>query len=407
VESSGASDAGVVGGACAYSHLARANDLEPSVGHRHLLDHCPVHRETSYDPPFVVVSRQADALAMLLQPDLWNNGDGPGVYFQNGGVLGSADGDDHKRQRKVLQDGFRPHVIEHLVPQVEAIGNELWQSVFAEDGDGDFVELFAFPFPAIVIAELLGVPADRREQFGRWSTDIVNGLGGGDLALVDAANMGIYSIVDEVVRARKASIEAGEPLGDDVLSVLTRAHLDGQLQYSEVRRLSQQLLVAGHETTASLLGLMLYRLIERPQLIDQLRADPSLIPEAVEEFLRFDAPVQGLFRTNAADASVAGVEIPGKTKVQVLFAAANRDDAYWEQPDEIRFDRPAGRPHLAFGWGVHHCIGAPLARREGQMTLRWIVERFESVELIGPVTTNETFILRGLTSLPIRWTVRR
>jgi cytochrome P450 len=93
--------------------------------------------------------------------------------------------------------------------------------------------------------------------------------------------------------------------------------------------------------------------------------------------------------------------------VQLLFAAANRDEAYWDEPDEIRFDRPTGRPHLAFGWGVHHCIGAPLARREGQMTLRWILDRFQSVELIGPVATNETFILRGLTSLPIRWKVRR
>jgi cytochrome P450 len=189
--------------------------------------------------------------------------------------------------------------------------------------------------------------------------------------------------------------------------VLTKAHLDGLLTYSEVRRLSQQLLVAGHETTASLLGLMLYRLIRSPHLLDVLRAEPALVPDAVEEFVRFDSPVQGLFRTNAIDTSVGGVAIPARTKAQLLFAAANRDDTYWEGPDEIRFDRPQGRPHLAFGWGVHHCIGAPLARREGEMTLRWILERFETLELIGPVATNETFILRGLTSLPIRWTVRR
>ena len=406
MDSAGADDGGVAS-VCAYSHLEHANDLEPSTGHHHLLTHCPVHREASFDPPFFVVSRQADVLSMLLQPDLWTNGDGPGVFFQRGGVLGSADGDDHRRQRKVLQDGFRPHVIDQLVPRVEAIGDELWRSVFAADGEGDFVELFAFPFPAIVIAELLGVPADRREEFGRWSTDIVNGLGGGDLALVDAANLGIYGIVDEVVRQRTEAIQAGEQLGDDVLSVLTKAHLDGRLQYSEVRRLSQQLLVAGHETTSSLLGMMLYRLMQRPHLFDALRAAPELIPDAVEEFVRFDSPVQGLFRTNTAETVVGGTVVPERTKVQLLFAAANRDDTYWAEPDDIRFDRPPGRPHLAFGWGVHHCIGAPLARREGQMTLRWILDRFDTVELAGPVATNETFILRGLTSLPIRWTVRR
>jgi cytochrome P450 len=151
---------------------------------------------------------------------------------------------------------------------------------------------------------------------------------------------------------------------------------------------------------------MMYRLIQQPELVDELRSDMSLIPFAVEEFLRFDSPVQGLFRTNAEACEIDGVAIPPRTKLQALFAAANRDPAYWESPDEIRFDRPSGRPHLAFGWGIHHCIGAPLARREGQMTLRWILDRFESVEVIGPVTTNETFILRGLTSLPIRWTVR-
>ena len=389
-----------------YSHLEHANDFEPSQGHHHLLEHCPVHLEATYDPPFYVVSRQADVLDVLLQPDLWNNGDGPGVYFQDGGVLGSADGDDHRRQRKVLQDGFRPRMIDNLAPRVEVIGDQLWNTVFSADGEGDFVHLFAFPFPAIVIAELLGVAQHDRDQFGKWSTDIVNGLGGGDLGLVEAANAGIYSIVDALVAQRVARIDKGEELSEDVLSVLTKAYVEGTLQYGEVRRLSQQLLVAGHETTASLLSLMLYRLIENPELVETLRADMTLVPAAVEEFLRYDSPVQGLFRTNAVECAIDGFVIPPRTKLQALFAAANRDPAYWEAPDEIRFDRPSGRPHVAFGWGIHHCIGAPLARREGQMTLRWILERFESFEVIGPVTTNETFILRGLTSLPIRWKVR-
>ena len=391
-----------------YSHLEHANDLEPAAGHHHLIEHCPLHKEDTFDPPFYVVSRHEDVLSMLTDPAQWTNGDGPGVFFQEGGVLGSADDPDHRRQRKVLQDGFRPAAIASLAPRVDIIGRELWDKAFASDGEGDFVTLFAFPFPAIVIAEMLGIRPEDREQFGHWSDDIVNGLGGGDLSLVAIANEGIYGFVDALVAERQEILERGETPPDDLLSVLTVAYRNGDLQYGEVRRLSQQVLVAGHETTASLLSLMLYRLIQQPELVDLLRSDPSLIPWAVEEFLRYDSPVQGLFRTNRDECVVHGEKIEADTKVQLLFAAANRDPEVWQDPDDIQLDRfgPGTKPHLAFGWGVHHCIGNVLARREGQLALRWMVETFEKVELIGPVQVNQPFILRGLTTLPIRWTLR-
>ena len=391
-----------------YSHLEHANDLEPAAGHHHLIEHCPLHKEDTFDPPFYVVSRHEDVLSMLTDPAQWTNGDGPGVFFQEGGVLGSADDPDHRRQRKVLQDGFRPAAIASLAPRVDIIGRELWDKAFASDGEGDFVTLFAFPFPAIVIAEMLGIRPEDREQFGHWSDDIVNGLGGGDLSLVAIANEGIYGFVDALVAERQEILERGETPPDDLLTVLTLAYRNGDLQYGEVRRLSQQVLVAGHETTASLLSLMLYRLIQQPELVDLLRSDASLIPWAVEEFLRYDSPVQGLFRTNRDECVVHGEKIEADTKVQLLFAAANRDPEVWHDPDDIQLDRfgPGTKPHLAFGWGVHHCIGNVLARREGQMALRWMVETFEKVELIGPVQVNQPFILRGLTTLPIRWTLR-
>jgi len=391
-----------------YSHLEHANDLEPAAGHHHLIEHCPLHKEDTFDPPFYVVSRHEDVLSMLTDPAQWTNGDGPGVFFQEGGVLGSADDPDHRRQRKVLQDGFRPAAIASLAPRVDIIGRELWDKAFASDGEGDFVTLFAFPFPAIVIAEMLGIRPEDRQQFGHWSDDIVNGLGGGDLSLVAIANEGIYGFVDALVAERQEILERGETPPDDLLSVLTVAYRNGDVQYGEVRRLSQQVLVAGHETTASLLSLMLYRLIQQPELGDLLRADPSLIPWAVEEFLRYDSPVQGLFRTNRDECVVHGEKIEADTKVQLLFAAANRDPEVWQDPDDIQLDRfgPGTKPHLAFGWGVHHCIGNVLARREGQLALRWMVETFEKVELVGPVQVNQPFILRGFTTLPIRWTLR-
>lgn len=390
-----------------YSHLEHANELEPAAGHHHLLQHCPIHREETHDPPFYVVSRHADVLAMLTDPELWNNRDGSGVFFQRGGVLGGADGDDHRRQRKVLQDGFRPTSIDALAPRVQQIADEIWAEAFGADGEGDFVHLFAFTFPAIVIAELLGVAAQDRERFGAWSNDIVSGLGlGGDPAKAEAATVGIYAIVDALVAERTPSIERGETVPDDMISVLTRAYLAGTLEYGELRRLCQQLLVAGHETTASLISFMLYRLIEHPALAAQLRDDSLLLDVAIEEFLRHESPVQGLFRTNARACPLGDDVLEERTKVQVLFAAANRDPQVWEAPDEIRFDRKGKRQHLAFGWGTHHCIGAALARQEARVALRLMVERFDCVELIGAVAVNQPFVLRGLTTMPIRWTVR-
>jgi cytochrome P450 len=391
-----------------YSHLAHANDLEPSVGHRQLRERCAVHVEDSHQPPFYVISRHADVFDVLTRPNEWRNGDGVGINPQPGGVLGTTDDPDHRRQRRVLQDSFRPAAIARLDDEVERIGDDLWTRAFGEDGEGDFVRLFAFPFPAIVIAALLGVPIDRRDDFGRWSDDIVNSLGGGDFALAEEANRHIFALVDELVEVRAVMFQRGERPPDDLLSVMTLAELEGTLSRGEVRRLSQQVLVAGHETTASLISLMLYRLIEHPELVDRLRDDRGLIPSAVEEFLRYDSPVQGLFRTNPVPSTAGGRELPPGSRLQVLFASANRDADVWGDPDEIRLERhgPGARPHFAFGWGIHHCIGAPLARREAQLALSWMIDRFETIERIGDVAVNEPFILRGLTTLPVRWTVR-
>ncbi|HUS42294.1 MAG TPA: cytochrome P450 [Ilumatobacteraceae bacterium] len=392
-----------------YSHLAHANDVEPSVGHRVLREQCPMHVEESYDPPFHVISRHADVFDVVMRPDEWRNGFGVGVNPSQGGVLGTTDDPDHRRHRRILQDTFRPASIARLDDEVDEIAEELWDRAFGADGEGDFVPLFAFPFPAVVIAALLGVPRDRRDDFGRWSDDIVNSLGGADHSLAEEANRQIFALVDELVGQRRSLHEQGEELPDDVLSVMTLAEIDGALSHREVRQLSQQLLVAGHETTASLISLMLYRVIQQPELIAELRANPGLIEPAVEEFLRFDSPVQGLFRVNPEPSTVRGVELPAGTRLQALFASANRDPDVWDEPDTIRLDRfgPGARAHLAFGWGVHHCIGAALARREGQLALQLMIDRFETIELLGPVEVNDPFVLRGLTTLPIRWTVRQ
>jgi cytochrome P450 len=143
-------------------------------------------------------------------------------------------------------------------------------------------------------------------------------------------------------------------------------------------------------------------------LMAALRADPALVPVAIEEGLRFDSPVQGLFRTNASECTLAGETLPPRSKLQLLFGSANRDPAQWDAPDEFRLDREtkALRRHVAFGWGIHFCIGAPLARLETRLTFDRILARMDDIELAGEPQRNESFVLRGLTSLPLRWTPR-
>jgi cytochrome P450 len=401
-----------------YSHVASAHAFEPFDGYADLRARCPLHAETDHDPPFYVLSRFQDVVDVLKQPSLWNNGDGPGVFYQETGVLGSADDPDHARHRRTLRSAFLPSAMTRLEPRVAAVADELFDEMVPR-GEGDFIELYAFPFPAIAISELLGVSAEDRDHFRHWSLNAVSALTGGDVAAYEEAKNAIADCVEVAIVEREQRLAAADaPAGtgtigtivpDDVSSLLAIAHRDGVLSRDELRHLGYQLLVAGHETTTSLLGLMLYRLLERPELMARLRADPSLLPQAIEEALRFDSPVQGLFRTNATECTLAGQTIPPRTKLQLLFGSANRDKEQFSDADEFRLDRDykeLGR-HVAFGWGIHLCIGAPLARLETRLTFERILARMDDIQLAGEPQRNDSFVLRGLTSLPLRWTPRR
>lgn len=384
-----------------YSHLAQATAFEPTQGYAYLRDECPVYREDAHDPPFYVLSRFDDVRSVLKQPGEWRNHAGPGVFHQEAGVLGSADDPDHARHRRVLRDAFVPTAIERLRPAAEEMADELFDELLPR-GEGDFVELFAFPFPAMVIGELLGVHPEDRDAFREWSGEVVQALTGGSPDDYARSKKKIEDYVEARLREREL---LGGKMPDDALTRLTRAWRDGTLSTAEVRHLGYQLLIAGHETTTSLMGTMLYRLIERPELFAALRADPTLLDVAIEEALRFDSPVQGLFRTNSFACPMHDAVIPADTKMQLLYAAANRDPHRFSDPDEFRLDRDPDelRRHLAFGWGIHFCIGAPLARMETRVTFQRILARMHDVELAGLAVRNESFVLHGLTSLPIRW----
>jgi cytochrome P450 len=390
-------------------YLGGAMAMEPSVLYRTLRDECPLHHVTDHDPDFFVLSRFDDVVSTLLQATQWGNRQGPGVFVQEGGVLGGADDPDHQRHRRVLRDAFLPTVINRMEDHVRELASTMLEEILPL-GACDFVDAFAFPFPALVIGEILGVRAEDRGLFRQWSTAIVDGLTGGDLVRFDEARVAMNRYIDARMAEREPVIgdrTEVEP-DDDVLTRLFLARRNGVVTGGEVRSLALQLLVAGHETTTSLLGLMLQRLIERPELMARLRADRSLLPAAIEEALRFDSPVSGLFRTSTEEHEVRGCPIPAGTKLQLLYGAANRDPAQFPDPDTFRLDRSPTElgKHVAFGWGVHHCIGAPVARLETRVAFDLILDRMDAIEIAGPIERNRSIILHGLTSLPIRWKVR-
>ncbi len=391
-----------------YDFLDRRHRLEPGALQAHLAVEEPVHRVEGHEPPFFVVARHADVTSMLRDVHQWPSAQGPGVEYTPGGVLGATDRPDHTRQRRVVAPAFTPAAMAALEPRVAALADELFDAIVPLE-QGDFVPLFAGPLPAIVIAELLGVPPEDRDRFREWSDDIVVGLGGEDLdqqaRTRDELGRYLMAAIDERVGAQR---DGAEP-GADLLSRMATAHVaEGLLTRPEMVSLATQILVAGHETTTSLLGLIVYRLIQHPEVFERVQADRTLINALIEETLRFDSPVQGLFRTAAQDATVHGATIAEGTKVNLLYAAANRDPAVWHQPDVFDIDRSRTEMahHVAFGYGIHFCLGAPLARMEARLSLARLFDRLEALELTGEPTVIRPFILRGFSSLPIRWRAR-
>jgi cytochrome P450 len=401
-----------------YIEDAMAFEAAPLYQALHAAE-CPVHRVADHSPPFAVLSRFDDVIGALREPELWRNGDGPGVFFikpESGpqsdgpaGVLGSADDPDHHRQRTILRPSFAVPVVARQEPFIRQVCTELLDA-FLPAGSGDFVEGFALAFPAIVAGNLLGVHAADRVMFQELAQTIVAALTGGDVAKYHDAREQLGDYVEARIRELSdQSVDSADPRSGtpDVMTAMGAAISDGTLSMREARLLGHQLLVAGHETTASLLGLMLLRLLQHPEAMAALRADPERIPQAVEEALRFDSPVTGLFRTNSEQCSVHGVDLEPRTKTQMLFAAANRDPDRFERPDEFNIDRSRDElgHHLAFGWGVHYCIGAPLARLQARVAFEELLRRTATIELAGEPTRNASFVLHGLTSLPVAWTV--
>ncbi len=321
----------------------------------------------------------------------------------------TADQPDHTRYRRLVAKAFHPQSIAALEPVIRRVTVRLIDS-WIDRGHIEFVEDFGVPLPVEVIAFALNVPDERMADFKRWSDDSIAGIGTN--ISVDArleAERGVNEF--QHYFAEQLELRRTEPR-DDLLTNLLNARIDDNdpevtdkrpLDMPEMLSIVQQLLVAGNETTTKMLTEMMRLLGEHPDQWQMLKDDPSRIDKVVEETLRMSTPTQGMWRVVTRDVTLGGVDLKAGSRIVIVFSSANRDENLYSDPDEFDPDRENLRLHLAFGKGIHFCLGANLSRLEGQVFLQEITKRLQSFTLSD---TNEyryfpSFMLRGLTSLDI------
>jgi len=309
---------------------------------------------------------------------------------------------DHTRLRGLVSRAFTPRVVEGLRPRIQQIVDGLLDRVQGA-GRMEVISDLAYPLPVTVISEMLGVPEGDRERIKQWSADIARSLDAiglpTDPEIVDRGRTGRHAIGDyfrSLIPERKK-----RPRGD-LLSLLIEAEEQGdKLSEGELLATCVLLYIAGHETTVNLIGNGLLALLRHPKELERLRDAPSLIQSAVEELLRYDGPVQRTARITNADVELAEHKIPKGSMVVPVIGAANRDPAHFPDPDRLDVSRPDNR-HIAFGFGIHFCLGAPLARLEGQITLGTLLHRLPRLALSTERPEwRESQVLRGLKALPV------
>jgi cytochrome P450 len=312
-------------------------------------------------------------------------------------VLLTSDPPQHTVLRRKVSRAFTPKMMASWEPRIREISAGLVADMQGADKStpGDLVRDLASPLPTTVIAEMMAIPAQRRDDFKRWSDNLVDGLlTGGSLARMATSAAEISLYFARTVRQRRA-----RP-GDDLISLLVTGDQETALNPAEVITFCILLLVAGNETTTNLIANAMLALFDRPDLWRQLTADPALAAAAVEETLRYDGPGQGLIRVTTTDVRMGDETIPAGRNVLPLIASANRDPRHWDDPDTFRLDRQPN-DHLAFGTGIHFCIGYALARLEGRVAIETLFRQLAGLRPAGqPVRINSP-VLRGLRSLPV------
>ena len=391
----------------AYNLLSDRMAQDPYPVYAALRARDPVHRSRLINA--WMFSRHADVDAILRDHRHFGNDPRDGTLSpRQRAMLPPADEftmlfldpPDHTRLRALVNKAFTPKTVNALEPHIRSILATLLDDIEVP-GAFDLMQAVAQPLPVIVIAEMLGVPPEDRPQFKVWSAQrarlLEPTIGHREREAGAAASKAFDAYFRSIVEARRA-----EPR-DDILSALVQAEDEGErLTERETLNMLRLLLIAGNETTANLIGNGVLALLRNPEQLRRLRDDPGLIPAAVEELMRFDSPVQTDFRRVLADCEVNGFPVRKRDNIVVLLGAANRDPEMFENPDRLDVGRDQ-RSHLSFGRGIHHCLGARLARLEGRIVLEMLLERFSEIGLLTDRPRfHRTIVLRGLESLPLR-----
>ena len=391
------------------------NPMDPEF----LADPYPTYRRLRAEDPvhhsplgFWVLTRYEDVSSVLRDPRFVKEPLAAlvaarfGAEVPRGVGLSMLDRDppDHTRLRSLVSTAFTPRVVEGLRPRIQQIVDDLITRAEAAGGM-DVIEEFAYPIPVNVICEMLGVPVADHERFRGWSLDIARGLDSiwlpPDSEIPRRSAASRHAISDYfrgLIVQRRASPR------NDLLSALIAAEAAGdKLSEEELVATCILLLIAGHETTVNLIGNGMLALLRHPAELRRLRESPGLITSAVEELLRYDGPVQRTARVASADATIGGRTIAKGDMVMPFIAAADRDPAQFPEPDRLDLSRSDNR-HIAFGWGIHFCLGAPLARIEGQIAIDALVRRLPGLELATHAPEyRQSLTLRGLKTLPVKF----
>jgi cytochrome P450 len=394
-----------------FSLLSQAFQDDPPRTFAALRDRCPVHH-TERPTPHYSLSREVDVAAALRNDETWSSKYGPGLAYgePGAGVLVSSDPPDHTTERLAIARAFKPSVIDAMEADVRALVDGLVDG-FVDRGEGELIGDLAMALPLTVMCWMLGMPVEDIGRFRSWVLPMAEAvaLEGGRAA--NAEVVAAYRQYNEYfgphIARRAEAVAAGEAVPDDLLTRLLTVERDGlRLTQKQIVAFCQFLLVAGSATTTLLIGNLVHRLMEHPDQMALVRADRRLVANAVEESLRFDAPVHGLFRTNTCPVTIHGVDLPVDSKVYMMFGSANRDPAAWAEPD--RFDitrdlKELRQRHAAFGIGIHYCLGAPLSRLEASAALEAVLDRLPAIRPNGTPTSVRASVLKGFETLPVRW----
>lgn len=385
---------------------------------------CPFAHSTAGD--HYAVASHGEIMSILKGYDVWKSKYGPALeYLESPGVLVSVDPPEHTFEVRIVADCFSKEVFESLIPDMEAFVNQTLDDVFA-DGEMDLHEVLSIPFPLFVIHKLMGYPLeepDGSSRIGFIRDGIIAGvgtmlepasrdevlarMGPDDPGLVGA--MKTAQLYQDHLADCKAKLETGEWENDTniVCRFLTTPGPDGSyLSDEKILGFMGFLETAGSATTTIMLSNIVHRLLIGPGAYERVCNDPTLIPIAIEETLRLDAPVQGLFRTNDSETELNGCPLDIDTKVMLLWAGGNLDPEVFDDPMTFNLDRDLSkvRRHLSFGYGTHFCRGAPLARLEGEIFLKAILPRLKNLRLNGEVTMEKRIpVLQGIRNLPVAW----